>query len=45
MFHLLLESVLPEFDHCLTINAFSTLQYQFQPQKAWDQVLNILISA
>jgi hypothetical protein len=30
MVHLLLESVLLEFDHCLVIYTFSTLQQQFQ---------------
>jgi hypothetical protein len=30
--HIMLESVLPEFHHYLAIHAFSTLQYQFQPQ-------------
>jgi hypothetical protein len=36
MFHLLLESVLLEFDHYLVIYTFSSLQYQFQPQKDYD---------
>jgi hypothetical protein len=39
MFHILLESVLPEFDHYLAIHTFSTSQWQFQSQKDYDQVL------
>jgi hypothetical protein len=39
MFHLLLEAVLPEFYHYLQIYTFSALQWQFQPQDDWDQVL------
>jgi hypothetical protein len=39
MFHLLLDTVLPEFDHCLEIYTFSALQWKFQPQDDWDQVL------
>jgi hypothetical protein len=39
MFHLLLESVLSGFDHYLEIYTFSALQWQFQPQDVWDQVL------
>jgi hypothetical protein len=39
MFHLLLESVLPVFDHCLEVYTFSALQKKFQPQDDWDQVL------
>jgi hypothetical protein len=42
IFHLLLEPILPEFDHYLTIYTFSTLQQQFQPQDDWDQVLRVL---
>jgi hypothetical protein len=39
MFHLLLESLLPEFHHYLKILTFSTLHQQFQPQSDKDQVL------
>jgi hypothetical protein len=33
MFHLLVESVLPEFDQYMAIYTFRTLQQKFQPQK------------
>jgi hypothetical protein len=39
MFHLVLELVLPEFDHYLAIYTFSILHQQFQPQKDYDRVL------
>jgi hypothetical protein len=39
MFHLLLDTVLLEFDHCQEIFTFLALQKQFQPQDDWDQVL------
>jgi hypothetical protein len=41
MFHLLLELGLPEFDHYLLIYIFSTLQWQFQAQGDWAQVLMV----
>jgi hypothetical protein len=43
MFYLLLESVMPGFDHYLEIYTYSTLQNQFQPQKDWDQVLVVYV--
>jgi hypothetical protein len=33
MLQLLLELVLPEFDHDIVINTSSTFQYEVQPQK------------
>jgi hypothetical protein len=39
MFHLLLEGVLRKFNYYLTIYTFSTLQQQFESQKACVHVL------
>jgi hypothetical protein len=41
MFHLLIKSVVPEFDHYLAIYTFSNLQEQFQSQDDWNQVLMV----